>query len=145
VHVVFGTHSGDPVGAEVAEIETVQTLVLSATTGSVATSGPAGVNRTDTVTYAPTGYDAVYGTLAFVASANALDATIAVGAGRMLHHPIVVVRGFNAANYPTVRLDGVALARDVDYFPSIRAGAAELWITLDANLAAGAHALQISP
>jgi hypothetical protein len=145
VHVVFGTHSSDPVGADVAEIETVQSLALSAATGSVATSGPAGVNRSDTVTYAPPGYDHVYGTLAFVASGNALDATIAVGGGRTLHHPIVVVRGFTSASYPSVRLDGVALTRDADYFPSLRAGAQELWITLNANLGAGSHHLQIGP
>jgi hypothetical protein len=40
---------------------TVQSLTLTATVGSVATTGPAGVNRSDTTTYAPAGYDPVYG------------------------------------------------------------------------------------
>jgi hypothetical protein len=145
VHVVLGTHSNDPVDAEVAEIETVQTLALSAAHGSVATSGPAGVNRSDTATYAPPGYDHVYGTLAFVASGNALDATIAVGAGRTLHHPIVVVRGFAGGTYPQVRLDGAPLTMDADYFPSLRADAQELWITLGANLGSGSHHLEVVP
>jgi hypothetical protein len=142
---VLGTHTSDPVGAQVAEVETVQTLALSAAIGSVATSGPAGVDRADPITYAPAGYDPVYGALAFAASGNALDATISVGAGRTLRHPVVVVRNFTAATYPNVRLDGAALAMDAQYFPSLRAGAQELWITLDADLGAGSHHLEIVP
>jgi hypothetical protein len=145
VHVVFGTHTSDPVGAQVAEVEAVQTLAMSAAIGSVATSGPAGVDRADPITYAPAGYDPVYGVLAFAASGNALDATISVGAGRTLRHPVVVVRNFAAATYPNVRLDGAALAMDAQYFPSLRAGAQELWITLDADLGAGSHHLEIVP
>ena len=145
VYVVLGTHTNDAVDAAVSEIETVQTLVLSAAQGSVATSGPAGVDRADTVTYAPAGYDHVYGALTFVASGNALDATIAVGAGRTLHHPIVVVRNFTSGSYPTVRLDGTALTMDADYFPSIRAGAQELWITLDRDIGGGNHQLEVTP
>ncbi len=72
-YVVLGTHSGLPVEAQVTQIETVQTLTLSATVGGVVTSGPAGVNRTDTVTYAPPGYNHVYGALAFSAGGNSLD------------------------------------------------------------------------
>jgi len=145
VHVVLGTQSSDPVGAQVADIEAVQTLALSAAVGSVATSGPAGVDRADTVAYAPAGYDAVYGTLAFDASGNALDATIAVGAGRALHHPVIVVRNFASAAYPAVRLDGAVLTMDASYFPSLRASAQELWITLNSDLGAGAHHLEITP
>jgi len=145
VYVVLGTHTSDPVGAQVAEVEAVQSLVLAATVGSVATSGPAGVNRADTVTYAPAGYDHVYGTLAFVASGNALDATISVGAGRTLRHPIVVVRNFASTSYPSVRWDGVEQTIDTDYFPSLRASAQELWITLNADVGAGSHQLEIAP
>jgi len=145
VYVVLGTHTSDPVGAQVAEVEAVQSLVLAATVGSVATSGPAGVNRADTVTYAPAGYDHVYGTLAFVASGNALDATISVGAGRTLRHPIVVVRNFASTSYPSVRWDGVEQTIDMDYFPSLRASAQELWITLNADVGAGSHQLEILP
>ena len=97
------------------------------------------------MTYAPAGYDHVYGALTFVASGNALDATIAVGAGRTLHHPIVVVRNFTSGSYPTVRLDGAALTMDADYFPSIRAGAQELWITLDRDIGGGNHQLEVTP
>jgi len=145
VYVVLGTHSNDAVDAQVAQMETVQSLNLAASVGTVATSGPAGVNRADNVTYAPAGYDHVYGALAFAASGNALDATITVAAGRTLRHPVIVVRNFTAASYPTVQLDNAAQTMDADYFPSLRAGAQELWITLDADLAAGSHRLQIAP
>jgi hypothetical protein len=145
VHVVFGTQSGDPVGAQVADIEAVQSLAINAAVGSVATSGPAGVNRADTVTYAPPGYDHVYGTLAFVASANALDATVAVGAGHTLRHPVIVVRNFTSGGYPSVRLDGAALTMDTDYFPSLRAAGQELWITLNADFGSGSHHLEVLP
>ena len=144
-YVVLGTHSADPVDAAVSEMETMQTLVLSAAAGSVVTSGPAGVNRSDTVNYAPAGYDQVYGTLVFAASGNALDATIGVGAGRTLHRPIVVLRNFSGSSYPPVRLDNTALTMDTDYFPSLRASAGELWITLNTDLAAGSHRLQVGP
>jgi hypothetical protein len=145
VHVVFGTHTSDPVGAQVADIEAVQSLVLAATVGTAAATGPAGVGRDDTVAYAPIGYDAVYGTLAFAASNNTLDATITVGAGHTLRHPLVVVRGYALGAYPDVRLDGAALTMDTDYFPSLRAGAQELWITLGRDLPAGGHHFEISP
>jgi len=77
-YIVLGQHSTLPVDAQIAQVETVQSLTLTATTGTVVTSGPAGVTRGDTVPYAPAGYNHVYGALAFQASANALDANIQV-------------------------------------------------------------------
>ena len=143
-HIVFGTHSGDPVGAQVGQVEALQSVSLSAAVGSIATSGPAGINRPDSRTYAPAGYDPVYAALTFVAAGNALDANIGVGAGRTLRKPLLVVRGVTA--YPaTVRLNGATLVRDTDYFPSLRAGANELWLTLNRDLAAGANRLELLP
>jgi hypothetical protein len=55
VFVVLGLHSVDPVGAQVGQIETVQATTLTATIGTVRTSGPAGANRPDTAVYAPAG------------------------------------------------------------------------------------------
>lgn len=143
-HIVFGTHSGDPVGAQVGQVEALQSVNLGATVGSVAASGPAGINRPDSRTYAPAGYDPVYAALTFVATGNALDASISVGAGRTLRKPLLVVRGVTA--YPaTVRFNGATLLRDTDYFPSLRSGASELWITLDRDLAGAANRLEILP
>ncbi|HEU4664835.1 MAG TPA: hypothetical protein VFS55_12480 [Dokdonella sp.] len=144
VYVVLGPHSTSPVEAQRAEVETIQTLALSASVGSVATSGPAGPARSDTITYAPAGYDPVRGALTFNAAGNALDANIAVGAGRTLKHPLLVVRGVGA--YPqSVKLNGTTLTADVDYYPSLRAGANELWLTLDRDLTGAANRLQLQP
>jgi hypothetical protein len=143
VYVVLGPHSATPVEAQRTEIETRQSLALTASTGSVATSGPAGPARADTITYVPAGVDPVYGALTFASSSNALDANIAVGAGT-LKHPLLIVRGVTA--YPsTVKLNGATLTADADYFPSLRAGANELWLTLNRDLAGATNRVQIQP
>ncbi len=142
-YVVLGPHSSGPVEAQVTQVETVQTLTLSAVTGSVVTSGPAGAGRSDTVAYAPAGYNPVYGALAFTASADSLDANVAVGAGT-LTKPLVVLGGYTAS-YPIVKLGGVALTQDVDYFPSLRTSANELWITLSRDLTGPTNHLEILP
>jgi hypothetical protein len=144
VYIVLGPDSASPVEAQRSEIETIQTLAMTATVGSVATSGPAGPARADTMTYAPSGYDPVHGALTFAAAGNALDANIAVGAGRTLAHPLLVVRSMSA--YPsTVKLNGSTLVADTDYFPSLRAGANELWLTLNRNLSGATNRLQLQP
>lgn len=144
VYVVLGPQSTLPVEAQRGQIETVQTLALTASVGSVAASGPAGPARADTITYAPVGYNPIYGALTFAAAANALTANIAVGAGRTLKHPLIVVRGVTA--YPaTVKLNGTSLTADADYFPSLRAGTNELWLTLNRDLSGAANQLQLQP
>lgn len=144
VYVVLGAHSTGPVEAQRSEIEVVQTLTLSASIGSVATGGPAGINRPDTMSYVPAGFDPVYGALTFNATGNALDANIAVGAGT-LRHPLVIVRGYGAAAYPTLKLNGQTLVMDQDWFPSLRAGSNELWITLDRDLVGATNHVVITP
>ncbi len=141
-HIVFGKHTTTPVEAQVTQIETMQTLTLSTTIGSVATSGPAGAGRSDTATYTPAGYDHVYGALTFSASSNAVDANIAVGAGT-LKKPLIVIRGFTSGSYPTVKLAGATLVSDTDYYPSLRAAASELWITLNRDLTGATNRLEI--
>jgi hypothetical protein len=141
-YVVLGPHTAAPVEAQLTQVETVQTLTLSALEGSVATSGPAGVDRADTVTYAPPGYDHVYGALTFVAAANQLDANIAVGAGT-LSKPLLIVRSFTGAA-PEVRFGGVVLTADADYFASLRPAASELWITLNLGLTGATNHLEIA-
>jgi hypothetical protein len=142
-YVVLGPHSTGPVEAQRSEVETRQTMTLTASVGNVATSGPAGPARVDTITYAPAGYDPVRGALTFVAAGNALDANVAIGAGT-LKHPMLIVRGMSA--YPgTVKLNGTTLTADVDYYPSLRAGANELWLTLNRDLSGASNRLQLLP
>ncbi|HEY0230222.1 MAG TPA: hypothetical protein VGC55_03125, partial [Dokdonella sp.] len=144
-HIVLGTHSSDPVGAEVAEVETIQSLTLSASTGVVATSGSAGIADATPTTLQPPGYDAIYGALTFDAAASQLDANLAVGSGT-LRHPLLIVRGYTAAALPSsVRLNGTALAQDVDYFPSLRSDAGELWLTVNRDLGGTTNHIEIAP
>ena len=142
-YVVLGPHSTGPVEAQVAQVETVQSLTLSAAIGSVVASGPAGVARADAVTYAPAGYNHVYGALAFTAAANQLDANVAVGSGA-LKKPLVILGNYTAGVFPPlVRVGGTVLAADVDYFASLRTAASELWITLNRDLAGASNRLEI--
>lgn len=142
--IVLGTHSSDPVGKDVADVDAVQSLALTAQTGSVATSGPAGIADATAYTYAPAGWDRVYGALTFTAASNRLDANIKVGLGT-LRHPLIVVRGFSGSAYPTLTLNGQALVRDQDWFPSLRPGSNELWITLNRDLTGASNHLVIAP
>lgn len=140
--IVFGKHTSGPVETQVAQIETIQTLTLSTTTGSVVTSGPAGSGDSSNVTYAPAGYDHVYSALAFSASGNQLDANIAVGAGT-LRKPLIIVRNFTSGSYPTVKFADATLVSDTDYFASLRSSASELWITLNRDLTGATNHLEV--
>ncbi len=142
-YVVLGPHAASPVEAQVAQVETVQSLTLSAAIGSVVTSGPAGIVRADNVTYAPAGYNPVYGALAFDASGNQLDANIAVGAGT-LRKPLIVLGNYTAGTPPAaMKLGGALLVPDVDAFVSLRASASELWVTLNRDLTGASNHLEI--
>jgi hypothetical protein len=146
VFVVLGPHSRAPIEAQVTQIETVQQVVASATIGSVDLAGLRGVAREDEadVTYQPAGYDPIASAWAFNAAGNALDANLAVGAGT-LRKPLLIVRGYVAGLPTTLRLNGIALTRDVDWFPSLRADAQELWITLDRDLAGPNNRIEVLP
>jgi hypothetical protein len=141
--VVLGLHSANPVGAQVAQIEAAQTTTLTTTVGSVVTTGPAGVNRADTVAYAPAGWNHVYAAWALRAAANRVDVNFNAGGG-VLAKPLVIVSNWTTGALPvTVRLNGVTLALDVDYFPSPRTDAQELWITVNRPLAGATNRLEI--
>jgi hypothetical protein len=141
-YVVLGQHTTLPVEAQVAQVETIQSLTLSAITGSVVTTGPAGITRADNVTYAPPGYNHVYGALAFSAAGNALDANINVGAGT-LKKPMIIVSNFTGATVQ-VKIGGVVVVADADYFASLRSSANELWLTLNRDLTGATNHLEVS-
>jgi hypothetical protein len=140
-YIVIGTHTAAPVEAQVTQVETVQSLALSTLIGGVVTTGPAGIDRADTVTYAPAGYNHVYGALAFTAQGNNLDANIAVGSGT-LKKPLIVIGNYTGAD-PEVKYGGVTLTADADYFASLRPDASELWITLNQDLSGTPNHLEI--
>src|SRR4029077_20737074 len=136
LYVILGPQSAGPVEAQLGNVNAVQSVSLSINNnvGSVMTVGPAGVADSTSVTYSPTGYNHVYGALAFSANANQLDANIALGSGT-LKKPLIIVSNYTGAFPPTVTLNGAPLTSDVGYFGSIRTAPNELWITLNADLA----------
>jgi hypothetical protein len=144
VYVVLGLHSADAVAAAVEQVETMQTVSLTANVGTVVAEGPAGIGRDDTMTYDPPGYDPVRGALAFAAAGNALDANVAIGSGT-LENPLLVIHSFDG-DYPSlVRCNGAPLAADVDYYASLRPGEQELWITLNRDLAGPTNRIEVIP
>src|SRR5262249_49129409 len=136
VFVVLGLHSPvpDPVDAQVLQIENVQAATLTAAIRGVRPTGPAGVNRSDSVTYQPVGWNHVYGAWAVQASGSQVDVNLNPGGGT-LHNPLIIVSGWTTDLPTTVRFNGVPQTQDLQYFPSVRAGAQELWITLNRDLA----------
>lgn len=142
--IVFGLNSTDPVGAQVSQVEIVQGTTVSAAIGSVRTNGPAGVNRPDTVNYAPAGWNHVYAAFALNAQANAIDANLAITTGS-LKKPLLILSNWTAASAPTVRLNGVLLQPDVDFFASLRASNSELWLTLNRDLAGPLNRIEVAP
>lgn len=145
VYVVLGAHSRGMVDAQVGEIETVQGVSLTASKGTVRTTGPAGVGRSDTKAYAPIGWNPIYGTWEIDASgADEATLSLVVPGGKTLVHPIFAIHGYGAAT-ATVSLGGAALTADVDYLLTLDAGTSTAWVTLRRALPAGSYAIAIAP
>src|SRR5258706_11982221 len=80
VYVVLGRHSAKDVAGQVSEIERVQNVKLTATRGTVATSGPR-LAATDTVPFTPAGFDPVYGAWTVDAASDAATIRFEAGSG----------------------------------------------------------------
>jgi len=134
VFIVLDKHSLDPVNSQVVQIERVQKTILTASTGTVVTSGPAGIGRSDTVTYAPAGYDHVYSTWNIRANNNN-QATFTLNPTQgALINPIVVIHNYRAVNAPErITINGATKIADVDYFASVDPSTQRLWITLNGS------------
>jgi hypothetical protein len=131
VFVVLDKHSRGPVAGQVGQVEAVQGTALSATAGSVVTSGPAGIGRPDTAAYAPAGYNQIYSTWNVRADAAGAAAFTLNAAQGALANPIVVIHNYQAALAPaTISVNGISRAADVGYFASLDAASNQLWLTL---------------
>jgi len=131
VFMVVDPKSGQPTLAQAADVEHAIGAALTASVGTVVTSGPAGVGRTDTATYAPAGYNPLYGTWELAASSGAVTAVLDVGAGA-LKAPTFHVTGFSKS-LATVSVDGTPLPSS-SAFVSIDTTKGELWLTLNGTL-----------
>jgi hypothetical protein len=69
-----------------------------------------------------------------MASSNALSATFTLGT-KTIKNPMLRVYSYTGGS-PVVKLDGVTLTEDIDYFASTVTfdGSSELWITLNKSL-----------
>lgn len=143
VNVVLDRHSDGGVMAEVANQEATQATTITATQGSVATSGPAGIARVDTMTYVPPGWDPFYGVWRVSPDASGVVA-LSLTSSATLVHPIFVVSQALAA--PSVTVDGHVLTADVDFFASTdtdgKTGSASTWVTLNRQFT-GAHTITV--
>ena len=134
VFVVLDRHRDAGVARLVQQMETVQATTLTASVGTVAASGVAGVGRADTTTWSPPGWNHVYATWDLQAAANAASARMAVGGGSLVH-PVVRLLGYTGSLPSSVTLGGAALQADVDYFASVDAANHVLWLTLNRTVA----------
>jgi hypothetical protein len=144
-YIVLDPHSGNPTQTLAQQAKTISLTKLTAAIGKVRTSGIAGIGRTEKQSYKPAGYSPVYGTWEVDAANNnaSLSFAIANSAPTALNNPILIIHSYNKGALPTtVKLDGVALTADQDYFASLRKPQTELWLTLNKNLS-GTHTLEI--
>lgn len=138
-NVILGRRSDQLVMAEVHAQEAVRATTLTASAGAVVVSGPAGIARTDVVTYQPTGYDPVYGAWRVDANAQGTATVTFNTTSGSLVSPLFVVNGAASAD-PVVVLDGVMLEADEAFYASTNGDA--LWLTLNRTLT-GSHTLTI--
>lgn len=129
---VFDRHSDGGVDATVAEMVAIQSKCkLTATTGTVATSGPAGVGRDDEAPYAPAGWNHVYAAWTVACVANAAECNLEVAEAALLN-PTFCFTGYTNPQPPkTLSLNGAALAAGQDCFVSVDKGEKQLWVTFN--------------
>ncbi len=130
VFLVLGKRTDRRTDAQAAEVEVAAGASLSATVGTVVTSGPGGVGRADLVPYVPDGYDPTYGVWVVAAQSGAATFRLNPGAGSLLN-PVFRIQGWTLASLPShVRLGGAELTPGVDYFATADAAHQALWLTL---------------
>ena len=124
----------------------MQTVTNTASIGSVVIGGPPGINRAADVdvSYTPSGYNHIYGALAFAAAGNKIDVNVSVGAGSLIK-PLIIISNYTVSTLPaSVKLNSVVLAQDVDYFPSVRTATSQLWITLNESLIGATNRIEVA-
>jgi hypothetical protein len=141
-YIILNKWSQGLTDAMISSMEAVQSTTLTATTGSVVTSGPRHLNLSGTSNYQPAGWDHVYGAWTLTAGAsNVVAFNVNVGSGTLVR-PLFVVNNYTAATPPaSLSLGGTALTSGTDYSASVDAANQRLWITLNRNLSGATNAL----
>ena len=138
VFVVLGTHSGSytngVVGQEVTQMENSALATFSALIGTVATSGPAGVENASsaTITYIPAGYDPTYATWEIAAVTNTVNATLTPATNHPLDHPVFVINGYTTNQLPAHIAVGSGLTTNgANFYATVDTNGQRLWITVN--------------
>ena len=149
--VVLGENGAgvNPAGDQVNELQrilkTTAPISATASVGTLATSGLAGIARSDMQTYTRTGYNPVYSTWDITASANQATLNWAASGTDTLKNPVVQLLGYNLASAPTsVTFNGALLTADTDYLASVDTAANLLWITLLRSVSGATNTLAIN-
>jgi len=131
VFYVAGAHSKRSVERQIENIEASLKTKLTASRGRVRERGPAGVGRTDEVTYAPAGWSFVYGAWDIEAEANGFAVTFDTGGGALEGGTVLSVRNWAAATAPaTLTIGGQTVAEGSGFWGSVDRASQTLWITL---------------
>ena len=137
--VVLGEHnpgaSVDPTMAQVRTQEMIlkaaSPVTITASVGTVATSGIAGIGRVDTQTYSRSGYNPMFATWEVTAAGNAATVNWSTSGGDSLKNPVLRVRAYTSATAPTsVTFNGTTLVSGTDVLMSVDTANSVLWLTL---------------
>lgn len=149
--VVLGENGAgvNPVADQVNELQRIlkaaSPITATASVGTLATSGLAGIGRSDTQTYTRAGYNPVYSTWDVAANANKATLNWVTSGVDSLKNPVLRVLGYNASTGPTsVTFNAVALVADTDYLASVDTANSTLWITLLRTISGATNTLAIN-
>ncbi|MBX2803220.1 MAG: hypothetical protein KTR31_36405 [Myxococcales bacterium] len=135
VHVVLGRHTDAVVDEQVAQVEALLDATVTAQQGTLRSSGPGGVGRSDAVTWDPAGYDPTVA--GFHVEADGDAASLAITIAQPWRSPLFVVHGLQVH---TVVLDDQPLQLDEEVYVTQDGDTA--WITLSSTLD-GTHELEV--
>ncbi len=131
VYMVMGAKTANTVTAQLTQVERTIAARLTATRGTVRTSGPGGVGRSDAVAFSPAGYDSVYGTWTIAANASS-GVTMSLDTRSVsINRPMFRVTSYRLSVPATIKLGAATLTKDVDYFASLDTTTQTLWLTLN--------------
>lgn len=143
-YIILNKYSEGLTDAMIGSMETVQNVTLTATKGTVVASGPDHANLAGNASYAPAGWNHVYGAWSINADASNA-ATFNVGmTGGTLVRPMFQINNYTAAQPPaTLTLGGTALVAGTDYTASVDAAGQRLWITINRNLTGTTNTFEV--
>lgn len=128
VFLVLGPKAS--VAAQVVQTERLTGASLTASRGTVVTSGPGGIGRTDSVAYSPAGYNPLYAT--FDVQAESSNGAVVMSfdpKSTAIANPVFRILGYPLSTDPTgVRLGTTTLVQGTDY--EVSRDGATLWFIL---------------